>query len=105
MKVFVDAGLETNPYPVQFMVSVPKRKIRSAVKRNRIKRVIREAWRLNKHILYAALKEEKLHVNVMFMFLGNDETALKGIEKKIPGIFQYVIMQAVGIAADQKKSG
>lgn len=36
------------------MVSVSKRFFKRAVKRNRIKRQIREAYRLNKHILDAA---------------------------------------------------
>lgn len=36
------------------MVSVSKRLFKRAVKRNRVKRQIREAYRLNKHILDAA---------------------------------------------------
>lgn len=35
----------------QMMVSVPKRYFKRAVKRNRIKRQVREAYRLNKHLL------------------------------------------------------
>lgn len=103
VKVFVERGLETNPFPVQFMVSVPKRKVRSAVKRNRIKRLIREAWRLNKHILYAALNEEKLHINVMLMFTGNEEPQLKDIEKKLPAMFQFIIVQAVTLSKEKKQ--
>ena len=37
--------------PVQLLVSVPKRYFKRAVKRNRIKRQVREAYRLNKHYL------------------------------------------------------
>ncbi|MDD7317276.1 MAG: ribonuclease P protein component [Prevotella sp.] len=36
------------------MVSVPKRMFKRAVKRNRVKRQVREAYRLNKHLLNAA---------------------------------------------------
>ena len=35
--------------PVSILVSVPKRCFKRAVKRNRVKRQIREAYRLNKH--------------------------------------------------------
>lgn len=42
---------------VQMMVSVPKRYFKRAVKRNSIKRQVREAYRLNKHILVGALDE------------------------------------------------
>jgi len=37
--------------PNQLMVSVSKRKFKSAVSRNRIKRLMKEAYRLNKHLL------------------------------------------------------
>ncbi len=37
--------------PVSILVSVPKRRFRHAVDRNRMKRQVREAYRLNKHIL------------------------------------------------------
>lgn len=36
---------------VAMMVSVPKRMFKSAVKRNRVKRQVREGYRLNKHVL------------------------------------------------------
>lgn len=42
----------------QMMVSVPKRYFKRAVKRNRIKRQVREAYRLNKHILTDTLGED-----------------------------------------------
>ena len=38
------------------MVSVPKRMFKRAVKRNRVKRQVREAYRLNKHVLKDALE-------------------------------------------------
>ena len=37
--------------PVRILVSVPKRYFKRAVKRNRIKRHVREAFRKNKHLL------------------------------------------------------
>ena len=40
--------------PTQFMVSVPKRCLRHAVGRNRVKRQVREAFRLNQRMLSVA---------------------------------------------------
>ena len=40
--------------PVSILVSVSKRRFKRAVKRNRVKRQIREAYRMNKHGLLAA---------------------------------------------------
>lgn len=45
--------------PAQVMVSVSKRHFKRAVKRNRVKRQIREAYRLNKHLLHEALEQKK----------------------------------------------
>lgn len=43
----------------QMMVSVPKRFFKRAVKRNRIKRQVREAYRFNKHIIVDCLATTK----------------------------------------------
>lgn len=40
---------------VRFLVSVSKRKLKHAVDRNRVKRLVREAYRMNKHQLSAAV--------------------------------------------------
>lgn len=51
----------------QMMVSVPKRLLRHAVKRNRVKRQVREAYRHNKHIVCRDNVEEK--VIMAFIYL------------------------------------
>lgn len=43
-------------FPAQFALSVSKKKFKRAVDRNRIRRLVREAYRLNKHILYEKLE-------------------------------------------------
>jgi ribonuclease P protein component len=45
---------ETNA-GVSLLISVSKKRIKLAVKRNRIKRLIRETYRLNKHALHNAI--------------------------------------------------
>jgi ribonuclease P protein component len=49
----------------QVLISVSKRKFSRASDRNRIKRLLREAYRLNKHLLYERLGEKQviLHIN------------------------------------------
>jgi ribonuclease P protein component len=54
-------------YPVQAGFSVPKKKFRHAVDRNRIKRLIREAWRLQKHAIYERVPPDmQLHLFLIF---------------------------------------
>lgn len=48
--------------------SVPKKKFRHSVDRHRIRRLMVEAWRLNKHALYSAIPADKqLHVFCVFV--------------------------------------
>jgi len=45
--------------PVQVLISVPKRHLRHAVDRNRVKRQVREVYRLRKQTLYSRLPADK----------------------------------------------
>ena len=56
----------------QILVSVPKRCFKRAVKRNRIKRLVREAYRLNKHILADALERHEPQRSATMAFIYTD---------------------------------
>ena len=43
--------------PAQLLVSVPKRCFKRAVKRNRVKRQVREAYRRHKHIVWDSVQQ------------------------------------------------
>jgi len=45
--------------PIQLLISVPKRRLRHAVSRNRVKRQLREAWRHLRQPVVDALPAEK----------------------------------------------
>lgn len=77
------------------LISVSKRRFKRAVKRNRIKRQIREAYRLNKQILLAPLTEKNSRLAIAFIYLADElmnsalveekiKTALTRIVEKIP---------------------
>ena len=69
----------------QMMVSVPKRYFKRAVKRNRVKRQVREAYRMNKHILTDAIAEQNLKVKVKMCFIWNQDQlyATADVEAKV----------------------
>ncbi len=67
-------------YPAQFALSVPKRKFKRAVDRNRIRRMLREAYRLNKHHLYRALQDEEQQIAFMVLYIAAEELPFAQIE-------------------------
>lgn len=60
--------------PVSIMVSVSKRHFKQAVKRNRVKRQIREAYRIQKHLLLDTLAGGSHHLAVVFIYISDQLT-------------------------------
>ena len=52
--------IQESTAPVKILISVPKRKFKKAVDRNKIKRLIREGYRKNKHLLIDRLEGKKI---------------------------------------------
>ena len=69
---------------MKFGVSVPKKKIKRAVDRNRIKRKIREFYRLNKNDLYTSVTERSKSVHLMFIYSHDELESIDKAEKSIP---------------------
>lgn len=75
---------------LQAMFSVSKKRFSRAVDRNRIKRLLREIYRHQKHQLYARLEEKNLKMAIGIIFTGNQmldywqmETAFNKTYKKL----------------------
>jgi ribonuclease P protein component len=67
-------------FPIQAGFSVPKRKLKKAVDRNRIKRLIRESYRQQKHTLYQNIDDTYI---LMFTYLDEKEHKYVDIEEKM----------------------
>ena len=65
------------------LVSVPKKRFKRAVKRNRLKRLMREAYRLNKQLLVEKLKEKDSQIHVAFNYVSDDVLEFAAIDKKM----------------------
>jgi len=74
--------LPTN-YPVQVLIGVSKKRFKKAATRNRIKRLVREAYRTNKHIIYPLLEENNEQMAVAINFVGKKMPTYKETEQKI----------------------
>ena len=79
--------------PIQFAVTVPKRAFPKAVQRNRIKRIIREVYRLNKANFYQVLAKEEAQFGMMFLYSGKREPTLGEIEKALKKLMKILPKQ------------
>ncbi|NDV47308.1 ribonuclease P protein component [Paludibacter sp. 221] len=82
-RVVYSVEKKENDVSVKVMVSVPKKRFKRAVKRNRLKRLMREAYRLNKNLLTEVLTEKELRLNIAFQYISDDEQDFAYIEKKM----------------------
>jgi len=76
---------------VQILVSVPKKHFKRAVKRNRVKRQVREAYRKNKAILLDKLSETPdKHILLAFIWLADELYDTAEIETKVCNLLQRI---------------
>lgn len=69
--------------PAQVAFAVPKRNLKLAVHRNRMKRLMREAYRLNKHRWYEPLRAAGVQCAWLIVFNGKAPVTLAETQLKI----------------------
>lgn len=69
--------------PAQMLVSVPKRCFKRAVKRNRVKRQVREAYRTNKHLLQP---KEGQALLIAFIWMDSTLYPSEAVEHKVKNL-------------------
>lgn len=99
VKVVYLIAKEQQDYPIKIGVTTSIKKFKKAVDRNRIKRILKEQYRLSKHPLHKFVAEKKLNVIVFFMFIDKALPSKGLLDKKIPIIIDKLIM-----AIDEKIS-
>ena len=72
---------------IKMLISVPKKRLRHAVDRNRIKRLFREVFRLQKSLLQEAVPEER-GVSVAMIYVSDEVCTYADAEKSLHKILK-----------------
>jgi len=70
-------------FPAKVLISVPKRNHKTAVARNRVKRLFKEAYRFNKHLLYKELIDSNIQINLAFIYVSKEVLSYDEILKSV----------------------
>ncbi len=85
--IWLKTTLES-PFPAQVAFAVPKKNFKSAVKRNRIKRMMREVYRKNKASFYPLLVQKEQQLALLLVYTGNTIPEYAEVEEKITLVLQ-----------------
>lgn len=90
---YVEHNEEDVKAPVQVVFSVPKKKFKRAVDRNRIKRLMRESYRLNKHELLELAQSRSKKWSIGLIYRSSEMPEFKEVNGKIILSLQRLIQE------------
>lgn len=77
--------------PASILISVPKKRFKRAVKRNRVKRQVREAYRHHKHLLLDALEAHGgKRIVLAFIWTDNSLHPSEEVERKVKRLLTHI---------------
>lgn len=77
-------------FPAKAMFVVPKRKFKNAVTRNFIRRIMKEAYRINKQVLYGNLLNKDASVYLAFIYIGPEKNNFETLQKPMLKVFKNI---------------
>jgi len=83
LRVVYKVAPQTGNVAVKVLVSVPKKRFKHAVDRNRIKRLMRECYRLNKLNIIQLAIEKEIEIQIAFNYVADNEMDFASLNKKM----------------------
>jgi len=81
--------------PAQMALSVPRKKFNKAAHRNVLRRRIREAYRLNKHLLYSELADCQHQYGFMLIYIAKEALPFDKIESAVKIIIKRLSKEII----------
>ncbi|HRI22429.1 MAG TPA: ribonuclease P protein component [Panacibacter sp.] len=88
LKIFYMPVAEQMDFPLKTGVSVSSRNFKKAVDRNRIKRLLREAYRTEKHVLIEKLEQSQQQLVCFIIYTGKTLPSLNDLQLKIKTVIK-----------------
>ena len=74
--------VEKSEIPVKMLIGVPKKRYKHSVDRNRIKRLFREIYRLNKIELFSILENKKFSIYLSINYISSEIFPYETMQRK-----------------------
>ncbi|MBN2745715.1 MAG: ribonuclease P protein component [Bacteroidales bacterium] len=82
---------------VEILITIPKRSFKRAVHRNHLKRLIREAYRQQKHHLIEVALAQNLKLQIAFIFVHKEKTDFQQIFISVGKILDQISKQLTNL--------
>ncbi len=103
-RVLFEVAPVTDIHAAQVAFVVPKRLFKKSSQRNRIKRLLREAYRLNKQPLIDYLEQHQQTAHLIFIYTHKEELTQQETSAKIVLTLQKLINQFSGVERTNSKT-
>ena len=88
---------------VQFLITVPKKRLRHAVERVKMRRRVREAYRLSRHQYVPDASDDVTATDVAFIYVANGLMSYRSVERSVNRLLSKIfpVSQAQQPASDE----
>jgi len=92
--IWLKSPNQNQPFPIQVVISVPKKRFKSAVDRNLIKRRTKEIYRMGKEEqLYPAVNSHQKKILLGLSYVGKEIHDFDYLQQKIHNLFKTLILK------------